>query len=470
MTDAPAADEAIDAHLMEDAPSTAVVRTTSSLDARIRYARELTMADNLLPAAFRNNPGKVLLAIETGGMLGIHPVAALNGVHVIEGKPTISAGLMGALVRRAGHRLRVTTEGSFDAGDLAAIAEIVRADDPEFTFRQRWDLDRARRAGLLGKGVWKSYPEAMLKARAISEVCREAAEDCLMGVHYTPEELGAVVDEDGVATVEATLVPEPEKPAEPSPEAFAATAFRVAAACKSIAELEAFIRDDLPRRVASRSWAKDYADMAAYASTVKVDTRSGPRSLLDAVAIVERHLRGQEGGDATGGQDGRQDPPSSPGTGDATPAPGSASQYGDVDPWADGGASGSRYVPPPAAREDESDVVDAEVVDEAPTPAPAAEAVPAVKSPSHEEAVGNVVRGMGGGEVVDATDRATLATSARAAANARDDDRDDPAADQGHRPPADPPADGTGSPESLTGRAAWDAAKENLAKLREDGK
>jgi hypothetical protein len=37
----------------------------------------------------------------------------------------------------------------------------------------------------------------MCKARAISEVVREGAEDVLMGVSYTPEEMGSLVTDSG---------------------------------------------------------------------------------------------------------------------------------------------------------------------------------------------------------------------------------------------------------------------------------
>ena len=38
----------------------------------------------------------------------------------------------------------------------------------------------------------------MLKSRAITQCARDACEEVLFGLHYTPEELGANVDEDGV--------------------------------------------------------------------------------------------------------------------------------------------------------------------------------------------------------------------------------------------------------------------------------
>jgi hypothetical protein len=164
----------------------------------VRYADHLADA-NLLPAQYRQKPANVLYAMEYGRTLGITPIAAITGIHVIEGKPSASAALISGLVRQAGHKLRVTGNG------LSATAQIVRADDPDFTYEVTWELRQnangnpnAQDANLLNKDVWKKYPAAMLKARAISQVARDACEEVLFGLHYTPEELNARVDADGL--------------------------------------------------------------------------------------------------------------------------------------------------------------------------------------------------------------------------------------------------------------------------------
>lgn len=154
-----------------------------NLDASIDYARKLS-ASELLPAAYQGKPQNVLVAIEYGRSVGIDPITAINMVHTIKGKPTASAQLMGALVRRAGHKLRVSWDGT------TATAEIVRADDPDFTFRSIWTMDRAKESGLTGNATYKTFGPAMLKARAISEVARDACPEVLAGVAYTAEELG----------------------------------------------------------------------------------------------------------------------------------------------------------------------------------------------------------------------------------------------------------------------------------------
>ncbi len=202
-----------------------------SLPDKIAYCEALSRA-NALPTQYRGRPADLLFAVEYADSLGLHPIAAVTGIQVIEGKPTASAGLISMLVRRAGHKLRINVTGSIPGRDLAATAELVRADDPAFAYRATWDLQRAVRAGLCtvddtgnprarskdGKVLpWEKYPEAMLKARAITEVGRDGAEDALLGVHYTAEEMGAVVDEDGTPVHAEPDQPAPTTPRPPAP-------------------------------------------------------------------------------------------------------------------------------------------------------------------------------------------------------------------------------------------------------------
>lgn len=149
------------------------------------------VASGFLPKAV-NTPGKAVTLMLKGQELRIPPMQSLSHIHIIEGRPALSAELMVALVQRAGHKLRV-----LETTSERCVVEGVRADDPEHVARTEFTLDDAGRAGLLGKPAWKQYPAAMLRARAISSLCRFAFADVISGCSYTPEELGAEVDEEG---------------------------------------------------------------------------------------------------------------------------------------------------------------------------------------------------------------------------------------------------------------------------------
>lgn len=222
----------------------------ATLPEKIEWAK--TMAEsNLLPAQYRKNPANLLFAVEYADALGVSRINAITSIHVIEGKPSASADLIASMVRRAGHKLRITGDETY------AAAELIRCDDPEFTYKARWDLTKARQAGLLGKAVWKAYPGAMLRSRVITEVARMGASDALLGVIYTPEELGAEVDDHGDVVHTITTVAPPrsgsdrmrqiignnqassEEQAEPRPEAAAGSALHEATASGPDPEPEA---------------------------------------------------------------------------------------------------------------------------------------------------------------------------------------------------------------------------------------
>lgn len=161
-----------------------------------------------VPVAFRGKPDELLACILTGHEMGLAPMAALRGIHVIEGRPSISAELMRAMVLRAGHDVW-TEEASGSRVTLCGR----RAGSSEVT-RVTWTLDDARRANLAGKQNWTRYPRAMLLARATSELVRLLFPD-VVSIGYTPDEVASGEDvAGGFDPVAAEVVP--DAPAAPS--------------------------------------------------------------------------------------------------------------------------------------------------------------------------------------------------------------------------------------------------------------
>lgn len=212
--------------------STAELAAYAQLLAGTSLANGKYRANDALPAIFRGNPAAIAFASEYAKAIDVSPITAVMGLHMIDGKPSASAGLISALVRRGGHRIRTWTEGSVTDGTFKAVTTIERFDDPGFIYRSEWDLPRAVRANLMKheagrfvamkpKSGWDNYPENMCKARTITECARDAAEDALLGVHYTPEELGVEVDEAGEPVYSVTAVQEnrtpPAEPTKPDP-------------------------------------------------------------------------------------------------------------------------------------------------------------------------------------------------------------------------------------------------------------
>ncbi|QCR53237.1 hypothetical protein C1N80_06330 [Brachybacterium sp. SGAir0954] len=181
--------------------SEVIVHEPAPLGQQIEFAKALAPS-GLLPREYQQNPANLLFALQYADALDVKPIHAITSIHVINGKPSASAELIASVVRRAGHKLRVT------ADDQEATAVLIRADDQGFEYTATWDLKRAQTAGLTSNPTWKKFPAAMLRSRAITEVCRMGASDALYGVTHTPDELGG----------EFTDAPEaaPSKPAGPT--------------------------------------------------------------------------------------------------------------------------------------------------------------------------------------------------------------------------------------------------------------
>lgn len=212
------------------APAPGFSYITAGLKERADYIARLAPS-TILPTAYRGNAANAFVAAETGAALGLEPLQALASIAVINGRATLSSDLMAAVIRRAGHTLRIV-----ENDPESVTATLIRADDKKFEFTVTWDKDKAVKAGLWGqRGPWSQYPTQMLRARAITEVARQGASEALMGMIYSPEDFGATITDTG-EVLEAEVIDEP--PAKPAPATPKPTASKPAAAPSQPAPLD----------------------------------------------------------------------------------------------------------------------------------------------------------------------------------------------------------------------------------------
>lgn len=112
---------------------------------------------------------------------GIHPCKAMQEYHVINGKPSLSSQAMLARFQLAGGTAKWIKRTATEA---TLYVSHKQGGELEVT----WNIDRAKRAGLLGNPSWTKYPEAMLSARCISEAIRAVFPACLGGMYSIEEE------------------------------------------------------------------------------------------------------------------------------------------------------------------------------------------------------------------------------------------------------------------------------------------
>ncbi len=132
---------------------------------------------------------QAVVKILAGAELGFPAFSSMCGIYIIKGKPAIGANLMAAAVKKSTRYDYRVVELSdcnckiafFDGNREIGISEFSAAD--------------AQKAGTQNMG---KFPRNMLFARAMSNGCRWFVPDIFLGAAvYTPEELGATVDEEG---------------------------------------------------------------------------------------------------------------------------------------------------------------------------------------------------------------------------------------------------------------------------------
>ena len=166
-----------------------VARPLSPAEVSWKVAQKIANTP-FVPTAFRGKPESVYAAVLYGEELGLGPMQSLTQIHVIEGKPSLAPEGMRGLVLKAGHRIDVKV-----ASNDKVVLYGKRADSgSEATVE--WTMKDAQLAGLAGRGAWKTYPRAMLMARATSELCRMLFADIIAGLSYTPEEVMSVAGKE----------------------------------------------------------------------------------------------------------------------------------------------------------------------------------------------------------------------------------------------------------------------------------
>lgn len=155
----------------------------------------------MVPTRFLRKAEDATAAILYGAELGLNPIQSLQRIIPIHGMPSLEARTMVALLKARGYKIRTSAQSDDSV-------TVVGVDLEGEVYEATWTIDRARRAGyvpeidertgkyklnangkLIGNEKYLTDPQAMLKAKAQSEVCRDMAPDVLLGISYTSEEL-----------------------------------------------------------------------------------------------------------------------------------------------------------------------------------------------------------------------------------------------------------------------------------------
>ena len=185
------------------------------------FAKIIASSD-MVPKDYVNKPGNVLVAVQTGAELGLKPMQSLQGISVLNGRPSIWGDAMRALV---------ISHPEFedlheDKQDTYCTVTLKRRGRSAVV--TTFTMEDAKKAGLAGKsGPWQTAPKRMLQMRAFAFAARDLFADALKGIKsteelrdYPPEER---VERDITPASTPAAVAAPARPELPvcTPEKFA---------------------------------------------------------------------------------------------------------------------------------------------------------------------------------------------------------------------------------------------------------
>jgi hypothetical protein len=150
----------------------------STIEEALRVS-ELIATSNFCPTSMKGKPGDILVCLQFGQELGLKPMAAIQNIAVINGRPSIWGDAMIAVCRQSPAFEYIKED--FDPVTMTATCTVKRKNEPEFisTFSQA----DAKTANLWGKaGPWTNYPKRMLQMRARGFALRDCFPDLLRGI------------------------------------------------------------------------------------------------------------------------------------------------------------------------------------------------------------------------------------------------------------------------------------------------
>lgn len=174
----------------------------------------LMSTSGIVPKALQGKPADVFVILLTGRDLGIPITSAINQIHVIDGRPTLAPKLLNARLQRLGLGKIVPGERT----DMKATA-IAMGPHGEVLGETTFTWEEAITGGLVmpdclpgnhtekcmryaSKGYekcrqgYKTWPQRMLWWRAAGWAADDFFPEASLGL-YSPEEMGAITDDDG---------------------------------------------------------------------------------------------------------------------------------------------------------------------------------------------------------------------------------------------------------------------------------
>ena len=169
--------------------SEGIYSSSDTFNLAYQMAKGLSQS-TLVPQQFQNNPANCLIALEQSNRLNISPMAVMQNLYIVQGKPSFSSSFIIGLINASG---KYDMELQFDEeekdGKPYACTCWTEKDGRKVT-GIKITMDMAEKEGWSKKNgsKWVTIPQVMLRYRAASFFARMNCPELSIGL-YSKEEL-----------------------------------------------------------------------------------------------------------------------------------------------------------------------------------------------------------------------------------------------------------------------------------------
>lgn len=176
--------------LHEEKQEVAFSKEQLSLDKLMELSTMLSKS-TVVPATYMNRPENCFVALDIANRIGMSPMAVMQNLYVIQGKPSWSGQAISAMLRTSNQFKDVTLNfvGKEGTDSWGAYVSAIRTSDGKEITGATVTIDVAKKEGWFQKSgsKWQTMPQLMLGYRAYAWFGRTFAPELLLGLQSVEE-------------------------------------------------------------------------------------------------------------------------------------------------------------------------------------------------------------------------------------------------------------------------------------------
>jgi len=204
-------DKSLESEIIEEESGLPEVQENNKLVVKrevLEWDKMMEMAEFLskstvIPISYQNRPENILICVDLASRMGLSPLAVMQNLYIIQGKPSFSGQAIASLIRSSGQFSNIEVNFIGEEGKdswgcyISAERNGKTLKGATVTMKMVHAEGWSKKSG----SKWLTMPEMMLTYRAYTFFGRQFAPELMMGLHAVEE-----LEDIGVKTEKIKVV------------------------------------------------------------------------------------------------------------------------------------------------------------------------------------------------------------------------------------------------------------------------